>query len=257
MGGALLTGWLNQGVNPERLTVVEPVVYQEIAQHYSVRAVSSYEEISQSLPPHMVVLAVKPQVLDQVLPAYAGQPNMLWCVSIAAGKPLAYYERYFGKTCPIVRAMPNLPATIGKGITALCANPSVHNLQRQQTETLFRAVGECVWIEQEVHMDAVTAISGSGPAYLFYFVECLREAGKQLGLTSDIAHHLALVTVSGSALLAMEETQDISILREAVTSPHGTTEAALRILQENPGLRELIGQAAKAAHKRAGELALN
>ena len=254
MGGALLSGWLKQGKSSAAITVIEPETHASIGRQYGVQAVSDYAQVKDALPPHVVIFAVKPQLLDVVLPLYADQSNCQWHISIAAGKPLAYYEAYLGAVRPIIRAMPNLPATIAKGITGLCANTHVTNIQRQQTETLFRAVGECLWLQQDEQMDVVTAISGSGPAYLFYFIECLRTAGQELGLSDDIAHHLALSTVYGSACLAQQTDLDITDLRKAVTSPKGTTEAALNILQSSHGLQELVLSATKAAKIRAREL---
>lgn len=254
MGSALLNGWLAQGILPLQITVVEPIEYASIAKGHGLRAVPDYEQIRHDIPRHVVVFAVKPQILDNILPTYAGQEKVDWYVSIAAGKTMEFYERFLGNKSPIIRAMPNLPATIGKGVTGLYANSYVDKRQKEKTEYLFKAVGEYVWLTEELQMDMVTAISGSGPAYIFYFIECLREIGEQLGLVKEVAHKLALSTVYGSASLAKQTDIDIKDLRKAVTSPKGTTEAALGILESSPGLKELMLQAVKAAMKRAEEL---
>jgi pyrroline-5-carboxylate reductase len=255
MGSALLSGWLKQGILPLQVTVVEPQEYTPIAKEYGVRAVPDYAQVKDDIPRHVVVFAVKPQTLDAVLPAYANQKKIDWYISIAAGKKLEYYTKILGKNCAFIRAMPNLPATLGKGVTGLCANANVTQDQREKTQSLFYTAGEYIWVDNEGQMDIVTAISGSGPAYVFYFIECLREAGESLGLKKAVAHQLALSTVYGSAYLAKQTGVDITDLRKAVTSPKGTTEAALSVLQSKDGLKEMMLQAVSEAHRRAQELA--
>jgi pyrroline-5-carboxylate reductase len=257
MGSALLTGWLKQGMMPYQISVVEPNEYASITKEYGVKAVAHYEDIKQDLPLHTVLFAVKPQTLEAVLPSYANQEKISWYISIAAGKTMEFYEKFLSNNAAIVRAMPNLPATIAKGISGLYANAKVSQQQRLMTEILFKAVGESIWVEKDAQMDVVTAISGSGPAYVFYFIECLRHSAETLGLSSDIAHQLALSTVYGSAALAQASEIDAADLRKAVTSPKGTTEAALEILKSSHGLEELLLKAVKAAQKRAQELAKN
>lgn len=257
MGSALLEGWLKNGCSPELLTVIEPESYKEITERYQVRAVASYAEVKNQLPNHTVIFAVKPQILSDILPDYAVSPKIDGYITIAAGKTIAFYESLLNgsKAVGLIRAMPNLPATIGCGMTGLCSNAHANASQRQLAAQLFAAVGESIWVEEENLLDAVTAISGSGPAYVFHFIEALSVAGKELGLDETTSMKLALATVHGGANLAWQSSAHVTELKKAVTSPKGTTEAALSILEGKEGLVELIKKTTKAAAKRAKELA--
>lgn len=204
----------------------------------------------------VVVLAVKPQVLGEVCRALAGavQARRPLIVSIAAGVRSADIERWLGGQLAVVRCMPNTPALVGCGATGLAANERVSPTQRAVAESILRAVGLTVWLDDESALDAVTALSGSGPAYLFLVMEALEDAGVQLGLPRETARLLALQTAFGAAKLALESDEDAATLRARVTSRGGTTERALQVL-ETGGLRELMAQALTAARDRSRELA--
>jgi pyrroline-5-carboxylate reductase len=203
----------------------------------------------------VILLAVKPQIMDDVLPGLAklAGPQTL-IISIAAGRPIASFEKHLPGGA-IVRAMPNTPASIGRGITAAVANRNVTPVQRALADDMLSAVGKVVWVEDEQLLDAITAVSGSGPAYVFLLTECLAEAGRAAGLDARLADELARATVSGSA--ALLEASDLSAaeLRRNVTSPGGTTAAALEILGGEEGMQKLMTAAVAAATKRGRELA--
>lgn len=205
------------------------------------------------------MLGVKPQAMDAVLPAIgplAGADTVV--LSIAAGRSIASMAGHFAPGTAIVRAMPNTPAAIGRGISALCADENATAVQRDRCEMLMRAAGETVWVPEEGLIDAVTAVSGSGPAYVFHLTECLAEAGRAAGLDAELAAKLARVTVIGAGALMDQSGLDPAELRRNVTSPAGTTEAALRVLGGEGvtlSLQELITRAVDAALKRARELA--
>ena len=202
-----------------------------------------------------MVFAVKPQVMEVMVHAYrpfavAGAVFL----SIAAGTTTAFLKGFLGAEAAIVRAMPNTPAAVGRGITVLCANPHVTADQRAACTNLLAAVGETAWTEDEGDMDAVTAVSGSGPAYVFLLAECLAEAGVAAGLDEDLAHQLARATISGSGALLQWSDIPAAELRENVTSPGGATEAALEVLMTGPGLQKLLTEAVAAATARARKL---
>jgi len=256
MGTALLAGWIAQGLAPSAAYIVEP----DTAQHERIRAmgvhvVASPEALPHGLAPATIVLAVKPQSMDKVVPAYAGPAATALTISIAAGKSIAYYESLLGESRAIVRVMPNTPAAVGRGISVCVANTRTSAAQRTKTEKLMSAVGDVAWIEDESLMDAVTAVSGSGPAYAFLLVECMAQAGVAMGLAPDLAMRLARQTVIGSGELMHRADEDAGTLRKNVTSPGGTTEAALKILMGEPGLKDLMTRAIEAATRRGRELA--
>lgn len=244
MGSALITNW--QKKFPSSLYSVDPN-----AQTFEgVSCVASPDQLT-DLAPDAIVFAVKPQRMEDVLPLYAAQfPKCPLVISIAAGKPLSLLSSYFPHaTC--VRAMPNLPAAIGKGITALSAHP-LPSATQERLSSLFQTLGEVVWVDEE-KMDVVTALSGSGPAYSFYFIEALASAGVHMGLPPELATAFALHTVHGAAHMALKSPDSLTQLREDVTSPGGTTEAAFKIL--SPDLETLLTHAVLAATQRASELA--
>jgi pyrroline-5-carboxylate reductase len=193
--------------------------------------------------------------METVLPAVksAVGPNTV-VVSVAAGKTLGFLERHFGKAA-MVRAMPNTPAMVGRGVTGAFANSGVSDAQRERVHSLLRVSGPVEWVPAEADIDAVTALSGSGPAYVFYLVECMAEAGRKLGLQADLAMRLARETVAGAGELIHQSPDDASRLRENVTSPGGTTAAALAVLMAEDGMQPLFDAALAAARKRAEELA--
>jgi pyrroline-5-carboxylate reductase len=203
----------------------------------------------------VLFLAVKPQVMETVLPAVksAVGPDTV-VVSVAAGKTLGFLEKHLGKAA-MVRAMPNTPAMVGRGVTGAFANSRVSDRQRERVHSLLRVSGPVEWVPAEADIDAVTALSGSGPAYVFYLVECMAEAGRKLGLQADLAMRLARETVAGAGELMHQSPDDASRLRENVTSPGGTTAAALAVLMAEDGMQPLFDAALAAARKRAEELA--
>lgn len=259
MGSALLRGWQRGGIADtlSALCVIDPrdMLPEGAAARSPVSLHVRLDNLPAGFRPDVVVLAVKPQQLDDVLPAcaarFAAAPLY---VSIVAGKDIAALASRLGAQARIVRVMPNTPALIGEGMSVLCAGANVPPPERAQAEQLFAAVGATLWLEESL-MHAATAISGSGPAYVFLFLECLMRAGIRLGLPEEIARTLALRTVAGSALLARESGEDFTTLRARVASPGGTTEAALKILQQDQALAALLEQAAQAAAKRSRELA--
>ena len=257
MGGAMLRGWLQRGVGPRDVTVIEPNMASvaDLATA-GIRLLADAAELPPDLKPAVVVLAVKPQMMDGALPAcrrFAGANTVF--LSIAAGRTIAYFERHLGAQAAIVRSMPNTPAAVGRGITVACANCQVSAAQRDLCHELLAAVGEVAWVENEGLLDAVTAVSGGGPAYVFLLIECLAEAGAAAGLPADLAMRLARVTVSGAGELARLSSEPAAVLRQNVTSPGGTTLEALKILMAADGLQPLMTKAIAAAARRARELA--
>ena len=258
MGGALLSGWLDHGLPVEAVAVVEPVEENAFrARRRGITVVADPAGLAGKPAPDVVVLAVKPQVLDDACAAYAGlAANGAVVLSIAAGKTISGMESRLGTGAAVVRAMPNTPAAVRRGISVACANASTGAGQRSLCEDLLAAVGQVLWVEDEALLDAVTAVSGSGPAYVFLLVECLAQAGVDAGLTKAIADRLARETVTGAGELLARSSEAPGTLRRNVTSPGGTTAAALVVLMdENQGLAPLIRRAVAAAADRARELA--
>jgi pyrroline-5-carboxylate reductase len=256
MGGALLHGWLERGVARE-VAVVEPGTRVAEA---SGRAEVSVYRTAADLPaifkPEVVVLAVKPQVMADVLPSYRryARPQTVF-LSIAAGKTLAFFGRQLGEEAAVVRAMPNTPAAVGRGISVACAGRRVEAGQRALCDKLLAAVGEVAWVEDEALLDPVTAVSGGGPAYVFLLIECLAEAGVAAGLPEELAMRLARSTVAGAGELAHRSQEPAATLRQNVTSPKGTTLAALEVLMGPNGIAPLFVRAVAAATARSRELA--
>ncbi len=257
MGGALLRGWLQRGVRPGDVTVVEPSAapVADLAAK-GMLFLDDGAKLPAALKPAVVIVAVKPQMTDSALPAYrrfaAAETVFL---SIAAGRTIAYFEHHLGPQAAIVRSMPNTPAAVGRGITVACPNPRVAAAQRDLCEQLLAAVGEVAWVEDEGLLDAVTAVSGGGPAYVFLLIECLAEAAVAAGLPPNLAMRLARVTVSGAGELARLSSEPAAVLRQNVTSPGGTTLEALKILMAADGLQPLMTKAIAAATRRSRELA--
>jgi pyrroline-5-carboxylate reductase len=252
MGGALLDGWLARGVEPASVAVVEPA---KIAVAAGVRKVDRPEDLAADVAPEVVIFAVKPQSLPEVAARYRKYARTAVYLSIAAGKPVAFFAGALGDKAAIVRSMPNTPAAVGAGITAAFANAHVAAAQRALCQKLLEAVGEVVWVDDEGLMDAVTAVSGSGPAYVFLLIECLTDAAIAEGLPPDIAGRLARATVVGSGQLARASSEPAAQLRKNVTSPGGTTAAALEVLMAENGLSDLMRRAVRAATARSKELA--
>lgn len=251
MGSALLAGWLAKGIAASSVHVIEPAPSDWLR--------GSGVSLNGALPaaPAVVVLAVKPQMMGSALPALQSFGNgQTLFVSIAAGTQMARFSDILGASTPIIRAMPNTPAAVGQGITALIGNNHVSDTDLALAEELLSAVGQTVRLQDESQMDAVTALSGSGPAYVFHLIEAMARAGEAQGLAPDLAMQLARATVTGAAALAGHSTQTAAELRQNVTSPGGTTAAALTVLMdETRGLPPLMEQAIAAAAARSQELA--
>jgi pyrroline-5-carboxylate reductase len=255
MGQALVRGWLANGRAASSIEVADPVAAARtvaaelgVAGHDDAAAAAARADV--------VVLAVKPNQLASVLPkcAAAAARGAVF-LSIAAGKTIAEIGAGLGLGPAVVRAMPNTPAAIGKGMTALVANAAASGAQRALCGELMAAVGAVAWLDDERHMDAVTAISGSGPAYVFLLIECFEHAAIELGLETGLAKQLALATVAGAGQYAAAAGEGAAELRRRVTSPNGTTQAALEVLMGRPGMSELLVRATRAAAERSRELA--
>jgi len=255
MGGALLEGWLRQGLEPAHVFVRDPNPPPEVAALIARHGIGTEARAELPAKLSVILLAVKPQIVDAVLPSVAPLIEKETVVlSIVAGRTLASLARYLPKGAAIVRAMPNTAAAIGRSMTAACADAAVTRDQALECNRLLEAVGEVVWIEDEALMDAVTAISGSGPAYVFLFAECLAEAGREAGLDAELANQLARATVEGAGELLHRSDLSPAELRANVTSPKGTTAAALDVLMGKGGFHELVARAVAAAAKRSREL---
>lgn len=255
MGGAMLAGWLRSGVPASSVVVADPAPSPAMQSLIADAGATHVTAAPANLVASVLFLAVKPQVMGAVLPNFKSAigPQTV-VVSIAAGKTLAFLEEHLGQAA-MVRAMPNTPAMVGRGITGAFANSRVSTDQRERVSALLRVSGPVEWVDAEADIDAVTALSGSGPAYVFYLVECMAEAGRKLGLPADLAMRLARETVAGAGELLHQSPDDASSLRQNVTSPGGTTAAALSILMAEEGMQPLFDKAIAAARKRAEELA--
>jgi len=252
MAGALIGGLLADGMPPDQLIAADPDPHKRAALG-SVSGIATVADNSEAVSTaDTVVLAVKPQVLRDVVQALAGslRGRSPLVLSIAAGIRCSSLQEWLGGVLPLVRAMPNTPAMIQTGATALFATPEVSVAQREQAETLLRAVGLTCWVDDEAAIDAVTALSGSGPAYHFLVMEAMESAATKLGLPPETARLLNLQTALGAARMALESSEPPEVLRQRVTSPGGTTEAALAVLQGG-GLAELFEQALTAARDRS------
>jgi pyrroline-5-carboxylate reductase len=257
MGYALLCGWLEGGLDPARVIVQEPAPQARVQDELNARNIRVEGRIA-TLPqaPAVMLLAVKPQTMDEVLPPLAKLVDRSTLViSIAAGRRMVGLAAHLPQGTAVVRVMPNTPASVGRGISVAVANAHVTPAQRATCDRLMRAVGEVAWVDDEDLMDAVTAVSGSGPAYVFHLAECLTEAGVAAGLEPQLAAQLARWTVAGAGELLHRSDLDAATLRRNVTSPGGTTAAALEVLMAEGGLRDLMRKAVAAATQRSRELA--
>ena len=250
MGSALLSGWLEQEMDPRSVWILDPKPSEWV--------LSCGVRINEMLPndPAVVLVAVKPQMMGEALPRLQrfGAATSLF-ISVAAGTPISAFEDVLGRSTPIVRAMPNTPAAVGQGITALIGNDSATNKEIVEAQNLMSAVGQTILLQNEGQIDAVTGISGSGPAYVFHLIETLAQAGVEQGLPLGMAMQLAQATVAGAGALAIQSGESAAQLRINVTSPNGTTQAALEVLmRDNSGLQSLMTSAVNAATKRSQEL---
>lgn len=250
MGSAMLEGWLNGGLNNQSVWIIDPAP-SDWVQHTGCH-------INDALPenPAIVIVAVKPQMMGEALPGLQalGNSDTLF-VSIAAGTPISQFQAVLGDETPIVRAMPNTPAAVGRGITAIIGNDHSSAVHLDMAEQLLAAVGQVVRLENEEQMDAVTGVSGSGPAYVFHMIECMARAGAAEGLSPELAMTLAKATVAGAGALAEGANETPEQLRINVTSPNGTTQAGLEVLMdEKSGLPPLMSATVSAATQRSKAL---
>jgi pyrroline-5-carboxylate reductase len=254
MGNAMLDGWLARGLDPRKITVIEP---------QPIKAVKALARRGVKLNPKdkvgaasAIVIAVKPQTAPEALPPLARYIDKATLVlSIMAGRTISFLEKSLPAGTAIVRAMPNTPAAIGRGISVAVANAKISKRQRRQASDLLAAIGKVEWVLDEALMDAVTAVSGSGPAYVFLLAECMARAGVAAGLPQELATRLACETVAGSAELMHRSDIDAATLRQNVTSPGGTTAAALEVLMGPEGFEQLLTRAVAAATRRSRDLA--
>jgi len=257
MGGAMLAGWLARGLAPAQIIVQDPgppPATAELLAKHGVRTMTTIDSLP--TPPAVLLMAVKPQVMDDVfapLAKLAGPSTVV--LSIAAGRTIASFEKFLPPRAAVVRSIPNTPAAVGRGITVAAANTNVTERHKQTVTELLSAIGEVAWVDDEALIDPVTAVSGSGPAYVFYMVEALAAAGVAAGLKPELAMQLARATVTGAGELLHQSPLDAATLRQNVTSPNGTTYAALQVLMAKDGLEILMTAAVSAATKRSRELA--
>ena len=255
MATSLIGGLINRGFLPSQITASDPGGHQRqvVTEKFGVKTFSDNNEHFGI--PDVVVLAVKPQIMKQVALDVAESviETGALVISIAAGIKIEHLEQWISKDIPIVRSMPNTPALIGEGATGLFANANVNREQKHLTEAILDSVGISHWVDEEYKIDVVTALSGSGPAYFFLFMEYLQKTAVELGLSEEVAAKLTEQTALGSAILAQRSQDDITVLRQKVTSPNGTTEAALKSFQAND-FAKIINQAVKAANHRSQEL---
>ena len=250
MGSAMLEGWLARGLEPRQVTVIDPQPSDWLVGLAGHGLALNPEELGEAT---VAVLAVKPQIMTEAAPRLgplARGPTLF--LSVAAGTPIHAFEEIFGAETPIVRAMPNTPAAIGEGISALIGNARAGEGEMAKAEALMRAVGRTVRLDSEAQMDAVTGLSGSGPAYVFHLIEAMAAAGEAEGLAPDLAMALARGTVAGAGALAGRSAESAERLRANVTSPGGTTAAGLEVLMAE--LPDLMRRTVRAAAERSREL---
>lgn len=254
MGGAMLAGWLAAGVDPAALVVVDPAPGEDILALRARHGIALATQPPSGRAAGVLLLALKPQVMAAVLPSLVGAvaPDTL-VISVAAGTPVATFEAAFGEVA-VVRVMPNTPAQVGRGMSASFANARTSAAQRATVDALMGAIGATAWVATENDIDAVTAVSGSGPAYVFLLVEALAEAGVKVGLPPELAVTLARQTVVGAGELLHRSDLPADVLRRNVTSPNGTTAAALAVLMAPDGLQPVMDRAVAAARRRSQEL---
>ena len=256
MARSLIGGMIATGISNQNISVSEPKadLRKKLNEDFGVNALE--ENSSAVMGADVVVFAVKPQILQDVATSLSSLVTKArpLLISVAAGVTSSSIERWVGSQPALIRIMPNTPALIGAGISALYANSNVSDDQRALAEKIMAAVGKTIWIKEETLMDAVTAVSGSGPAYFFYVMQAIHDAAVREGLDAQTARLLSLETALGAARLAVESTEDPGSLQKQVTSPGGTTEAAIKVLNDS-GVRDTLQQAVSAARARGGELA--
>ncbi len=253
MGSAMLSGWRERGLAPS--VAVDPAPAAAALAGPDLTVVAEAAAIPAGFAPAAVVLAVKPQSAAEALPPHARFAGGAVFLSIMAGRTIGGIRALLGATAPIVRAMPNTPAAVRQGITVACPGAGVTAAQRALCHTLLEAIGTVAWVDDEGLLDPVTAVSGSGPAYVFLLAELMEQAAIAQGIPADLARQLARQTVSGSGALLAASAEDAAALRQAVTSPGGTTERALQVLMAQDAWPQAMHQAIAAATRRSRELA--
>jgi len=253
MASALIGGLLQQGYSTAQIHVVEinAEVREKIYRKFSVEVMAELSD--RMVDCNVILLAVKPQQLSSVAQELAPLLKTNLVISIVAGIRTTEICRWLGGYTRVIRAMPNTPALIRAAVTGLFALPEVNTNEKQDAETILSAVGSVLWFEREELLDAVTAVSGSGPAYVFYFIEAMQQAGRELGLDETQARQLSLETFLGAAKLAIQSNENVTTLRDNVTSKNGTTEHAIQTM-ENDGINRKIIRAIHASNERAREL---
>ncbi len=259
MGSALLTAISSKVFDPKQIQAVDPTPNAQLAydihHKYNIKIHKNSSEVPADFRIDTIIFALKPQTIETVLSEYRTKiSEEMLLVSIIAGKKIAFFEKYLGEDKKIVRTMPNLPATVHEGATALFATDNLSGNDRKRAENIFNCVGETFWLQNEDDMNAVTAISGSGPAYVFYFMESFIKAAMELGLSENMAEDLVLSTMRGCIKLNDKSHNSIEELKEQVISPGGTTEAAMNILSAEHVLENLMKYATKAAFERSKKL---
>jgi len=259
IGSAILSGLLDKGLKKSAIYIVDPFL-DLIKSNFTALPTKSFNEslsdLDNSMNPSIVIIAVKPQVMDKTLTDLKVL-NLTKTVilSVAAGKTLKYFEDKLGYEQAIIRGMPNTPISVGEGVTVCCPNNQITQSQKKLCDTLLGTVSSVEWIMDETLMDAVTALSGSGPAYLFYMVEAMAAAGQAMGLSGELSEKLALDTICGAGILLKTSKLSPTELRKDVTSPGGTTSAALEIMMGEAGLAKILRQAMQKAKARSKEMA--
>lgn len=259
MGGAMLQGWLSKGLAEGAVHVIDPGLNDNQRAELQGQGAVVHDSADDVPTPGLLMLAVKPQMMGKVLPGLAGFSDRsdatgMIVLSVAAGITIATLTKTFGNEALVIRSMPNTPALVGRGVTGLFPSREMTPPQKDFIAELLEAIGKAVWVDSEEAINAVTAVSGSGPAYVFHLVEAMAQAGKALGLPEDVAMILARETVSGAGELLHQSSDSAETLRVNVTSPKGTTAAGLDVLMAPDGLPLLIEKTVRAAHKRAIEL---
>ena len=253
MGKSLLTGWLKSKIN--NITIIDPLLSQKKNSIYGIKIYKSYDKIKDINDHNVIFFAIKPQILKKVLNDYkkiSFKKKLI--ISIVAGKKIDFFEKIFGKNIAIVRTMPNLPSSVGKGVTCIFANRRVDIKQIKFANRLFSSVGKTFWVKNEDFINIFTSLSGSGPAYYYHFIECLKDAGIKLGLSKVVAYEVAKETAIGSIKLLELSNENAAVLRENICIKGGTTEAAIKKLKNKDLMKKTIFLGVNAALKRANKL---
>lgn len=254
MGGAMLRAWISGGMSAENISVIDISPSEAMATFLKENGIKHATSAEGLTPPDVLLLAVKPQMMETVLPtltSLVGDKTV--AVSVAAGTKIETIASLLDAQS-VIRTMPNTPSLVLRGMTVACPNEHVTNEQRENVASLLSGIGKLEWVEDEALIDAVTAVSGSGPAYVFHLAECMAAAGSKVGLSKELAQTLAIQTIVGAGELLSQSEDEPAILRQNVTSPGGTTAAALEVLMAEDGMPALLEKAIQAAKKRSEEL---